>query len=91
MSSNMEKAFTMMWQNVYLYRKHATNPDGRNYWHIVKDMLGQYDDITFTWKRLCERDELIFMDREEFDSSGNTIEKNHFMMQLARLPQNGEG
>lgn len=39
----------------------------------------------------CVRDEARFMDREEFDSDGNTIEENHFMMQLARLPQNGQG
>ena len=38
--SNVFQAFDLMWHNAYLFRKHATNPDGRAYWHIVKEMLG---------------------------------------------------
>lgn len=89
--ANLAQAFEAVCNNTYLFRKHVVDGNGLTYWHLIKSMLSQFDDITFTWQRLNMAQEIEFMNREEFDEAGNTIEGNHFMMQLARLPQNGRG
>lgn len=82
----IERAFKVMILNVINYRKHCDNADGLKYWYIVKDDLAMCDMVDMTFQPLSAEQYALFMDRKEHDENGNVIEKNHFMMQLARLP-----
>jgi hypothetical protein len=77
-----------------IFRENDAKGDGRGFWSPIKDIASRVDNLSnFKWQDEHVSNEFAknIMALPEHDSSGKTIEHNHFLIQLVRIPKTEEG
>jgi hypothetical protein len=85
--TQVKKLFDYMRINAYNLRFTVTNADGQAFWNTFKNILGQYDDLHFTWKTV-DNDEMLKLIEYTVDGYGKKkiVEVAHFQIQCVRIP-----
>lgn len=94
MLTTVESLFNQISKISKKNRQNNISFDGKQFWQPIKDILSTSDWKAVKWKMQSKKRYGVIMEMPEFIINGygetKIIEKNHFLIQTARIPHNEE-